>query len=75
MSTSISSAEKIYLQPVHNIAQRGELGQAAGSIDFMVGDGETSRLDDVSHNQFRPEDINFKIIKDIMLIHSAESIN
>ena len=75
MSTSISSAEKVYLQPVHNIAKYGELGQAAGSIDFMVGDGETSRLDDVSHNQFRPEDINFKIIKDIMLIHSAESIN
>lgn len=62
-------------QPVHNVAQRGELGQAAGSINFMVGDGETSRLDDKNQSSQQTAKVNFRIVRDIMLIHSAESIN
>ncbi len=62
-------------QPVHNIAQQNELGIANGSIDFMVGDGETSRLDDMNTNSKKKYDGKFNIIKDIMLVHSTESIS
>lgn len=60
-------------QPVHNVARNGELGQAAGSINFKVGDGETSRLDEVVKTASASK-VHFNIVKNVMLIHTQEII-
>ena len=60
-------------QPVHNVARNGELGQAAGSINFKVGDGETSRLDEVAKTASVAK-VHFNIVKNVMLIHTQEII-
>lgn len=60
-------------QPVHNVARNGELGQAAGSINFKVGDGETSRLDEVAKTASASK-VHFNIVKNVMLIHTQEII-
>lgn len=60
-------------QPVHNVARNGELGQAAGSINFKVGDGETSRLDEVAKTASAAK-VHFNIVKNVMLIHTQEII-
>ncbi len=60
-------------QPVHNVAMNGELGKAAGSINFKVGDGETSRLDTMAKTTAAPK-VRFNIVKNIMLIHTQEII-
>ncbi len=60
-------------QPVHNVARNGELGQAAGSINFKVGDGETSRLDEVA-KMASASKVHFNIVKNVMLIHTQEII-
>lgn len=60
-------------QPVHNVAKNGELGKAAGSINFKVGDGETSRLDAMTKAAAAPK-VHFNIVKNIMLIHTQEII-
>lgn len=60
-------------QPVHNVALNGELGKAAGSIDFKVGDGETSRLDKEAKAAAAPK-VHFNIVKNVMLVHTQEII-
>ncbi len=60
-------------QPVHNVARNGELGQAIGSINFKVGDGETSRLDEVAKTASASK-VHFNIVKNVMLIHTQEII-
>lgn len=60
-------------QPIHNVARNGELGQAAGSINFKVGDGETSRLDEVVKTSSASK-VHFNIVKNVMLIHTQEII-
>lgn len=60
-------------QPVHNVARNGELGQAAGSINFKVGDGETSRLDEVAKTASASK-VHFNIVKNVRLIHTQEII-
>lgn len=74
-NVSPSANQGELMQPVHNIVQQNELGKANSSIDFMVGDGETSRLDDMSTTSKKKYDGKFNIIKDIMLVHSNESIS
>ena len=75
-TTVLSSENPVPVQqtpPVHNVARNGELGQAAGSINFKVGDGETSRLDEVAKTASASK-VHFNIVKNVMLIHTQEII-
>ena len=75
LSPADPAAPANFVQPVHNVAEYGELGIAAESIDFSVGGAETGKLDEININKEQASHTKFEIVKDVLLIHTQETIN
>ena len=75
LSPADPAAPANFVQPVHNVAEYGELGVAAESIDFSVGGAETGKLDEININKEQASHTKFEIVKDVLLIHTQETIN